>query len=69
MNLGLNYIVFLRSISRHLRIILEAKSNNLKKVILGIGSSGPTTRWGYDNFASLIKKLNQLGDYYFYLLL
>ena len=30
MNLGLNYIVFLRSISRHLRIILEAKSNNLK---------------------------------------
>ena len=48
--------------------IEKYKSNNLKKVILGIGSSGPTTRWGYDNFASLIKKLNQLGDYYFYLL-
>ena len=30
LNLGLNYIVFLRSISRHLRIILDAKSNNLK---------------------------------------
>lgn len=30
LNLGLNYIVFLRSISRHLRIILEAKSNNFK---------------------------------------
>ncbi|MEC8100000.1 MAG: DNA polymerase III subunit delta [Pseudomonadota bacterium] len=30
LNLGLNYIFFLRSISRHLRIILEAKSNNLK---------------------------------------
>ena len=30
LNLGLNYIVFLRSISRHLRILLEAKSNNLK---------------------------------------
>ncbi len=30
LNLGLNYIVLLRSISRHLRIILEAKSNNLK---------------------------------------
>ena len=28
--LGLNYIVFLRSISRHLKIILEAKSNNLE---------------------------------------
>ena len=30
LRLGLNYIVFLRSISRHLKIILEAKSNNLK---------------------------------------
>ena len=30
LNLGLNYIVFLRSISRHLRIILEAKSKNFK---------------------------------------
>ena len=30
LNLGLNYIVFLRSISRHLRIILEAKSKNLE---------------------------------------
>ena len=30
LNLGLNYIVFLRSISRHLKIILEAKSNNLR---------------------------------------
>tara|TARA_Y100000589_G_C27165317_1_gene634517 strand:- start:300 stop:1286 length:987 start_codon:yes stop_codon:yes gene_type:complete len=30
LNLGLNYIVFLRSMSRHLKIILEAKSNNLK---------------------------------------
>ena len=29
LNLGLNYIVFLRSISRHLRTILEAKSNNI----------------------------------------
>tara|TARA_E500000178_G_C17008659_1_gene749449 strand:+ start:1237 stop:2163 length:927 start_codon:yes stop_codon:yes gene_type:complete len=44
------------------------KLNNSKKIILGIGSSGPTTRWGYDNFASLIKKLNQNGKYYFYLL-
>ena len=30
LSLGLNYIVFLRSIGRHLRILLEAKSNNLK---------------------------------------
>ncbi|MDA9708727.1 hypothetical protein N9V56_04695, partial [Alphaproteobacteria bacterium] len=30
LNLGLNYIVLLKSISRHLRILLEAKSNNIK---------------------------------------
>ena len=30
LSLGLNYIVFLRSISRHLRILIESKSNNLK---------------------------------------
>ena len=30
LSLGLNYIVFLRSISRHLRILLESKSNDLK---------------------------------------
>ena len=38
-----------------------------KKIVLGIGSSGPTTRWGYNNFASLIKKFNDIGDYHFYL--
>ena len=44
------------------------KLNVNKKIILGIGSSGPTTKWGYDNFASLINELNKLGNYYFYLL-
>ena len=38
-----------------------------KKIVLGIGSSGPTTRWGYSNFASLINKFNDIGDYHFYL--
>ena len=38
-----------------------------KKIVLGIGSSGPTTRWGYNNFASLINKFNNIGDYHFYL--
>ena len=51
----------------HLKIE-KYKSNNLKKIILGIGSSGPTTRWGYNNYASLIKELNEKGDYHFYLL-
>ena len=42
--------------------------NSHKKIILGIGSSGPTTKWGYDNFALLINELNKIGEYYFYLL-
>ena len=48
--------------------IEKFKNNNLKKIVLGIGSSGPTTKWGYNNYTSLIKKMNELGDYYFYLL-
>ena len=48
--------------------IEKYKLSDRKKIILGIGSSGPTTKWGYDNFASLINELNKIGDYYFYLL-
>lgn len=48
--------------------ILENKNTIQKKIILGIGSSGPTTRWGYNNFANLIKKFNVGQNYYFYLL-
>ena len=44
------------------------KNTSQKKIILGIGSSGPTTRWGYDNFANLIKRINTDQNYYFYLL-
>ena len=44
------------------------KVNNLKKIILGIGSSGPTTKWGYRNYISLIKKLNEYNKFFFYLL-
>ena len=47
---------------------LVNKNTSQKKIILGIGSSGPTTRWGYDNFANLIKKINTDQNYYFYLL-
>ena len=39
-----------------------------KNIILGVGSSGPTTRWGSKNFISLIKRLNKKNDYFFYLL-
>ena len=44
------------------------KNNDLKKIVLGISSSGPTTKWGYDNFKSLIKELNKLDNFHFYLL-
>ena len=45
------------------------KTNKVKKnIILGVGSSGPTTRWGSKNFILLIKKLNIKKDYFFYLL-
>ena len=43
-------------------------NKNKKNIILGIGSSGPTTRWGSKNFISLINKLNKKNNYFFYLL-
>ena len=48
--------------------IEQLKKNNLKSIILGIGSSGPTTKWGYQNYIKLIKKLNESQKFYFYLL-
>jgi len=42
--------------------------NSKKNVILGIGSSGPTTRWGSKNYISLIKKLIEKKDFFFFLL-
>ena len=44
------------------------KKDNSKTIVLGIGSSGPTTKWGYKNYISLIKKLKQINKFYFYLL-
>ena len=43
-------------------------NKNKKNIILGVGSSGPTTRWGSKNFTSLIKRLNKKRDHFFYLL-
>ncbi|MDA8547950.1 lipopolysaccharide heptosyltransferase family protein, partial [Candidatus Pelagibacter bacterium] len=36
--------------------------------ILGIGSSGPTTKWGYEKYISLINHLNERYNLNFYLL-
>ena len=38
------------------------------KIIIGAGSSGPTTKWGAKNFYTLINKLNNTGNYYFFIL-
>ena len=38
------------------------------KIVIGAGSSGPTTRWGAENFANLINLLNENGDYFFFIL-
>ena len=46
----------------------KLEKNDKKKIILGIGSSGPTTKWGYENYTKLIKKLIETHKLYFYLL-
>ena len=44
------------------------KNNNFKSIILGIGSSGPTTKWGYEKYIGLINHLNERYNLNFYLL-
>ena len=38
------------------------------KIVLGVGSSGPTTRWGSKNFSNLVNNLNKTGKYFFLIL-
>ena len=50
---------------------IEKINNQFKnsfKIVIGAGSSGPTTRWGADNFAKLINKLSENGNYIFFIL-
>ena len=42
--------------------------NKKFKIIIGAGSSGPSTRWITKNFYNLINKLNDTGDYFFFIL-
>ena len=46
--------------------VQEELNNNSYKIVIGAGSSGPTTRWGSNNYANLINKLNELDDYFFF---
>ena len=36
-------------------------------IVIGAGSSGPDTRWGSENFVKLINKLNEKGNYFFFI--
>ena len=38
------------------------------KIVIGAGSSGPTTKWGSANFSKLINELDELDDYLFFIL-
>ncbi|MBD1135543.1 glycosyltransferase family 9 protein [Pelagibacterales bacterium SAG-MED47] len=48
--------------------IKNLNQKNIKKITLGIGSSGPTTKWGYKNYSSLINEINKINKKYFFLL-
>ena len=39
---------------------------NKKNIIIGVGSSGPTTKWGKDNYIKFIKKLQEKHACYFF---
>ena len=42
--------------------------NSKFKIVIGAGSSGPTTRWGSKNFSDLINQLNKSESYFFFIL-
>ena len=48
--------------------VKEELNNNSYKIVIGAGSSGPTTRWGSNNYANLINNLNELDNYFFFIL-
>ena len=49
-------------------LVLKEINKNKKNIIIGAGSSGPTTKWGELNFINLINKLNERKDCFFYIL-
>tara|TARA_Y100001970_G_scaffold49047_2_gene62193 strand:- start:12159 stop:13100 length:942 start_codon:yes stop_codon:yes gene_type:complete len=52
--------------------ILDREKIHVRKnkinVTLGVGSSGPTTRWGSKNYIELINQLNKENNFFFFLL-
>ena len=49
-------------------IVLKKINKNMKNIIIGAGSSGPTTKWGELNYINLINKLNEKKNCFFYIL-
>ncbi len=48
--------------------VKEELNNNSYKIVIGAGSSGPTTKWGSNNYANLINNLTELDNYFFFIL-
>ena len=48
--------------------VYQEMDGNEYKIVIGAGSSGPTTRWGSENFSKLINQLNKLDNYFFFIL-
>ena len=48
--------------------IINSIDKSKYNIIIGAGSSGPTTKWGALNYSNLINKLNENGNYFFYIL-
>ena len=42
--------------------------NSIFKIVIGAGSSGSTTKWKTDSYSDLINKLNNNGNYFFFIL-
>ena len=50
-----------------LKINLQKFDRSKFNIVIGAGSSGPDTKWGEKNFSDLMNKLNDNGNFFFYL--
>ena len=48
--------------------VYQECDRNKFKIVIGAGSSGPTTRWGSKQFSGLINQLNKFDNYFFFIL-
>ena len=54
--------------SNKIKIASSSLKKNKKNIIIGAGSSGPTTKWGTSNYIKLIAELKKKHDCYFLIL-